>query len=562
MLTALSISQFTIADKLELDFGKGMTAITGETGAGKSISLDALSLALGSRADSSVVRSGADRADISALFDIRQLNDAKQWLGNNELGSEDGECILRRVISIEGRSKAYINGNPVNLQQLRELGNMLAGIHSQHAHHQLLKREYHQTLLDAFADCGALLAKVRSCFHSWQTTEKKITRLQSQNSEADKRKEFVEFQLQEFEQLALADDEYPKLEQQHRLLANAESLKAACLQSLDTCRDNEHQAILDQLQYCRQQLSEFTNHSDKVKDACELLDSAGIQIEEAVQSLREQLDHIDNDSSTLQELESRLAAIHDLARKHRVTAEMLPEIHRELLAERDNLDNSSEHVAALQAESALQYEQYLSLARQLSQLRETAADKLTQAVKRQLKALGMENCQFVPELNSDIAKPRADGFENVEFLISTNPGAAAQSLQKIASGGELSRISLAIQVITAQASTIPTLVFDEVDVGIGGATADVVGRLLKTLGKSAQIICVTHLPQVAAFADQHFYVAKQMKKNSVHTFVKRLDNTEKVHEIARMLGGMEITRATLDHASEMLEKAGAASQTV
>lgn len=552
MLTALSISQFAIAEKLELDFSAGMTAITGETGAGKSISLDALSFALGARADSSIVRSGADKADIRAVFDISALPAARQWLQEHDLEADDDDCILRRVITSEGRSKAYINGCPVNLQQLKTLGDQLVDIHSQHAHHQLMRREYHQVLLDAYADCRPLLQKTATAFAEWQQTAREIQQLQNQNSEADKRKEFLQFQLQEFDDLKLEADEYETLEKRHQLLANAESLMQACQQVLDICHDSDQQPLIGQLEHSRQLLQDFEEHFSDIRDASELLSSASIQVDEACRSLRQQLGSIDNDSDSLQDIETRLASIHDLARKHRVAPQELPQLQQELQDELNRLDNSNEHIEALQKKAGQQREVYMGLARQLTQLRETASEKLTRAIKQQLKALGMQNCQFVPLLNTDTESPKAGGFESVEFLISTNPGSPPQGLQKIASGGELSRISLAIQVITATASTIPTLIFDEVDVGIGGATAEVVGRLLNTLSRSAQIICVTHQAQVAACADHHLYVAKQLKKGAVHTFVKALDDNDRVHEIARMLGGVEITRATLDHAAELI----------
>lgn len=555
MLTALSISQFAIADQLELDFHAGMTTITGETGAGKSISLDALSFALGARADSSIVRSGADKADIHAIFDIRRLPHVADWLCTHELGSDDSECILRRVITSEGRSKAYINGAPVNLQQLKTLGDMLVDIHSQHAHHQLMSRDHHQLLLDAYAACQPLLKKTADAFACWQATARRLQQLQNQNNDSTKRKEFLQFQLREFDDLKLQNGEFERLETQHQLLANAEALMQACQQTLDICHEHESHAVLSQLQASRHLLQAFGEHFADVHDASELLENAAIQIEEACRSLRHQLGLIDNDADNLDEIETRLAAILDLARKHRVDPHQLPVLQQTLQQELDGLDNSSEHIAALQAQAQHERETYTALARQLTQLRETASEKLASAVKQQLKALGMSNCQFVPRLNTDFDSPRASGFESVEFLISTNPGSPPQPLAKIASGGELSRISLAIQVVTASASTIPTLIFDEVDVGIGGATAEVVGRLLQKLARDAQIICVTHQPQVAACANQHLFVAKQLKKGAVHTFVKTLDNEERLNEIARMLGGVEITRATLDHAAEMLGKA-------
>ena len=554
MLTALSISQFTIAEKLHIEFDAGMTAITGETGAGKSIALDALSLALGARADSSCVRFGADKADICAVFDIHQLPEVIAWLKENEFGIEE-DCILRRIITKEGRSKAFINGQPVNLQTLKSLGTLLVDIHSQHAHHQLLQREYHQTLLDAYADCQPLITKVSAHYKKWQALARQIQELQNRSNEADSRKEYLEFQLVEFKELHLQKGEYEQLENRHSIMANAESLQEACQKTLHICRDSDEGALIDQLHQCEQLLSHLTEHSSDIQDAYELINSASIQLQEACQSLRHQLEHANSDNDSLHEIESRLASIHDLARKHRIPPQELLTIQESLKNELHSLKNSNEQIKTLSIEAEKEQATYHSLARQLSQLRETASDNLTYQIKQQLKALGMGNCEFVPLLNSDSESPKVSGYESVEFLVSTNPGLPPQGLHKIASGGELSRISLAIQVITAKASTIPTLVFDEVDVGIGGATAEVVGKLLKELGKSAQIICVTHQPQVAAQANQHYFVAKTQTADSTNTSVKVLDQEGKVKEVARMLGGKEITQATLDHAKEMIETA-------
>lgn len=554
MLIGLSIAQFAIAEKLNIDFSAGMTAITGETGAGKSIALDALGLALGDRADSNVVRFGADKADIRAVFDITKLPHIKHWLKANDFDTEedDEDCILRRIITSEGRSRAYINGQPVNLQTLKALGEQLVDIHSQHAHHQLLRREYHQTLLDAYADCQPLLTQVRQAFAEWQSVNKRITALQNQNNEAESRREYLQFQLEEFQQLGLKPGEYEELEQRHQLMANAEAFQAACQKALDVCRESDHGTILDQLRFCQHQLVKFSEHSSSIKEAYELLLNASIQVDEAANSLRHQLDHDNLDSSSLGEVESRMAAIMDLARKHRADPKQLHETQAHIEEELDSLDNSEAILEQLQAQAKSLQKNYQGVARQLTQIRETAANKLTLAIKQQLKALGMASCEFVPLLNTDSELPKPTGFEAVEFLVSTNPGQPPQGLHKIASGGELSRISLAIQVVTAKGSTIPTLVFDEVDVGIGGATAEVVGKLLRQLSHSAQIICVTHQAQVAAQADQHYTVAKQQHKGQTTTTVQYLNHDERVQEIARMVGGVSITETTLNHAAEML----------
>lgn len=555
MLIGLSISQFTIAKKLSIDFSDGMTAITGETGAGKSIALDALGLALGARADSGVVRAGSEKADIHAIFDISQLKNVKNWLISNDFDLDDNadnECILRRVITKEGRSRAYINGQPANLHTLKTLGSQLVDIHSQHAHHQLLQREYHQTLLDAFGKHAPQQDKVKERYQQWRDVKKQIKCIQEHNVEAEQRRQYLQFQLQEFESLQIQPDEYPKLEQQHLQLANAETLQESCSTTLAICRDNEQTSVLDQLQHCIQQLQSISGHNSIIADSQELLSNAQMQIEEACYSLRTELENISANHDDIHSLEQRLSKFHDLARKHRIGPEDLQTSEEKITQELQQIDNNEELLNQLLLQEQPLLQAFTTEAEKLSELRLKTAKKLSSQIKAQLKSLGMANCIFSVQLNNDKTQAQAHGFENIEFMVSTNPGQPPQGLQKIASGGELSRISLAIQVITAKTSTIPTLVFDEVDVGIGGATAEVVGKLLKELAISAQIICVTHQPQVASQAQQHYFVAKQQNKKQTQTSVTTLTETDKVHEIARMLGGVEITQRTLDHAKEML----------
>ena len=414
MLTGLSISQFTIVDNLNIEFTAGMTAITGETGAGKSIALDALGLALGGRSDSNLIRPGADKADICAIFNLDNLPTVQDWLNSNDFDTDE-ECLLRRVITKDGRSKAYINGQPVNLQTLKALGDQLVDIHSQHAHHQLLQREYHQTLLDAYADCSTLLSQVSAHFNHWQLALRQIQQLEEQANESEKRKEFLEFQLKEFRELGLQTGEYDKLEQQQLLLANAESLQSACQETLDICRENERQSVISQLQHCEHLLAPLMAHSDNIKDAYELINSASIQVQEACQALRQQLHHTENHNGSLLDIENRMAAIHDLARKHRTTPDKLLSLCEDLEHELAGIDNNKTLLESLQFQVTHKQEQYESLARQLTQIRETAADKLAHAVKQQLKALGMASCEFILLLNTDYDSPRSNGFESIEF---------------------------------------------------------------------------------------------------------------------------------------------------
>ena len=463
MLVSISISQFTITDHLEIEFQPGMTAITGETGTGKSITIDALGLALGNRGDSSLIKTGSDKTDIHAVFDVRHLPQATAWLKDNELYS-DGECILRRILNKDGRSKAYINSMPVNLQQLKALGKQLVDIHSQHAHQRLMQREYHQQLLDAYAGTAELEQQTSKAYHAWHSSLKSINSARNKYQEADTRREYLQFQLEEFTQLAIHANEFAQLEQQHYSLANAESTQDACQTTLNACKDGSENvlALLGKSQQALEQLS----HSDTaLKESYDMLKSASITVTEACYSLRDRLSESANPAN-LQQIENRLAALHDLARKHRVEARDLLKAQSQLSDELAQLESSDAHIEQLQIQAEKQQQHYGKLAEKLSKKRAKAGKALTFEISQQLQLLGMGNCQFSVQLNTDSHNTKAYGIDHIEFLVSTNAGQGLQSLQKVASGGELSRISLAIQVITAKASTIPTLVFDEVDVGI------------------------------------------------------------------------------------------------
>lgn len=554
MLVSLSVTNFAITEHLEVDFCQGMTAITGETGAGKSISIDALGLALGNRGDSKLIKHGADKTDICAVFDIKALANVQLFLQEHELAG-DGDCILRRIITKDGRSKAYINGTPVNLQQLKTLGAMLVDIHSQHAHHQLMQKDSHQHLLDAFGGHDKLQQKTENAYKQWHSTQKAINALEQQTQEADTKREYLAFQLQEFDELAIAENEFIELEQQHAHLANSEAIEQTRLQSLQQLKEADTNAC-DIIAHAMQGLEAFIQQDEDLRAAHELLEQSQITLDEACIMLRDYHSQ-HSDAQGLAQLEQRLTQLHDLARKHRVPPEQLLEVQQNLQTELNNLDTSSEQLQTLQQQLGLQQQLYIKHAKALSSQRQKTAKKLSAAIIEQLQLLGMHNCQFSIALHSDEQKFKAQGFDAAEFLVSTNPGQPAQALQKVASGGELSRISLAIQVITAQTATVPTLIFDEVDVGIGGATAEVVGRLLKNLGQSAQIINVTHQAQVAACADQHYLVHKTTDKKRTQTTMAALEQEQKINELARMLGGVEITELTREHAKEMLNAANA-----
>ncbi|WP_210395897.1 DNA repair protein RecN [Motiliproteus sediminis] len=549
MLTHLSIRDFTLIDQLELELDTGMTVISGETGAGKSIMLDALGLALGDRADSDMIRQGCDRADISASFDLSTLQGARLWLQEHALDQSD-DCILRRVISRNGRSRAFINGQPSPLQHLRELGELLIEIHGQHEHQRLLKRDNHGPLLDAYAGLDNDANELREHFRHWRGLTKQLAQVQQNADDQSARIQLLSYQVEELDQLSPTEGELQQLETEQRELANAGEL----LQSGEGVRqwitegeEGSCASLLNQSLHC---LADLQIDSAELNNVNELLSSALIQVEEASAELARYLDRIELDPQRLQEVDERLSLLLQVARKHRVAPEELPALHQSLADELDSLEQPEAAIEALNAEADAAEQQYRQLADQLTTRRRDAAAALNQQINDQLTELGMSNARFETRLNE--RDPGPGGLEEIEFLISTNPGNPPKALAKIASGGELSRISLAIQVVTAKTSATPVLAFDEVDVGIGGAIAEVVGRLLCQLGERCQVLCVTHQPQVAARGHHHLYVSKQSANNDSYSRVEALDQQARVQEVARMLGGIEITQRSLDHAEEML----------
>jgi DNA repair protein RecN (Recombination protein N) len=552
VLTHLTISNYAIAESLDIELHSGMSVITGETGAGKSIMLDALGLALGDRADANALRPGAEKAEITASFDIAKIKQAKHWLTEREL-SQDDDCLLRRVISKDGRSRAFINGQPATLQDLRALGELLVDIYSQNAHQSLLDKQQQRLLLDAYAGCSTQADEVRQIAQRYQHTQSELHKITQHRDEQSARAELLRYQLDELEQLNLEADELGKLEAEQKQLANGESLLAACQLAITLCEgdDQSGNPVTRQIQQALKALTQQA--SPDLKDSVTLLDSALIQVQEAASTLQDFLDRFDLNPERLISIENRLGAIYEMARKHRIHASRLSELQTELQTELDSYSGGDARINELQTLCEQLQKDYNSKAAQLSKLRQAAAGKLEKAVAAQLKLLSMNGCRFVVAITArEHSAPHANGLEDIEFLISTNPAAQPNSLGKIASGGELSRIGLAIQVVTVQTSGIPTLVFDEVDVGIGGATAAVVGKLLRELGNKGQVICVTHQPQVASQGHQHFIAEKIVDKKSARTAMRLLQGEEKIEEIARMLGGIEITEQTRAHAKEML----------
>ena len=551
MLKELSIRNFAIIDDLKINFSAGLTILSGETGAGKSILLDALGLLLGDRADSGAVRHGAERADISAGFDISALPAARAWLAQQQLDLGD-ECQLRRVIASGGRSRAYLNGSPVPLQQLREFGERLVDIHGQHEHQSLMKRDLQRQLLDHHGGHQSLLAALAALRHDWKQTGQQIDAIIGTGQDRDSRLEFLKFQLQELDELAPEPGEVERLHEEHARLANAGQLLDTCARHLERLYDDE-QSAQALLSHALADLQPLTAIDVSLKEASELISSALIQLEEGVDQLRSYPQRLELDPERLGWLEQRLDALHRVARKHRIEAQTLHEFHQHLGAELQRLEQADEHLEALEAQRRALAAEYTKLAGELHRRRVKTAATLSAQVGERMQSLGMQGGQFRIEVTaSDNETLSAHGGDSIEFLVSANPGQPLKPLAKVASGGELSRISLAIQVVAASDTEIPTLIFDEVDSGVGGGVAETVGQQLRALGKHHQVLCVTHLPQVACQAHQHLQVSKLTGDKTTRTRIRPLHGDDRVEEIARMLGGRAITDSTLRHAAEML----------
>ena len=548
MLLHLAIQDYAVVDHLELDLAAGMTCITGETGAGKSIMLDALGLCIGDRADSRAIRPGEARTDITASFDIAKNTRAKVWLAERDLEAT-GECLLRRTINAEGRSRAYINGTPATLSDCADLGQLLVDIHSQHAHQSLLRRPTQRSLLDTYAEAEALVVEVSNLAQQWRLLEEEHTRLVGRTEESDARRELLSYQIAELESLDTFAGELNELEEQHKLLANAAFIIESASAIASGCETQR-----DQVSRLVQLANDERMTSDSTLNLRELLQSALIQIDEAAAETARFAEGIEVDPERLRTTEERLGALHDLARKHRVAADELPDLLATLQMELESLTGGSAQLEDIERQLSDTALAWRHSAENLSAKRRDAATVLGQRVMATLSELAMHKSVFEIAL-IPFGDPRPDprGAEDVEFLIATNPGASPGPLSKIASGGELSRISLALQVVAADTATTPTMIFDEVDVGIGGGVAEVVGELLHTLGKRSQVLVVTHQPQVAAKGNYHLLVAKE-GADEVHSTLTLLEGEARIQEIGRMLGGAKLTDNTLAHAREMLEK--------
>lgn len=551
MLAHLSVNNFAIVKSLQLELTSGMTTITGETGAGKSIAIDALGLCLGERAEASMVRIGEDKTEVSAAFLLDKNLPATRWLEDNEL-LDGKECILRRIITKDGRSRAFINGSPVPLSQLKALGHKLINIHGQHAHHQLMKGEYQLTMLNQYAGHTDLISKTRIQYQDWRQAKNRLAELKQSRNENQAQKQLLEYQIKELNELALGEDEFSELETEHKRLSNSGELATTCQNAIHTLYEGEEVNALGMLQSVSQLLIDLADMDKELSPLPSMLDEALIQIEEVNNELRSYLDKIDVDPERMAWVEERYSKVMSISRKHHILADNLYTHHQSLLQQLEALDCSDEKLDALSEDVDNRYQQFILCAEKLSKSRSRYAKELDKLISQSMHELSMEKAKFCIDIQSDAQHSSPLGVDHVTFLVSTNPGQPLQPIGKVASGGELSRISLAIQVITAQKVDTPSLIFDEVDVGISGPTAAVVGKMLRTLGESTQVLCVTHLPQVAGSGHQQLFVAKQTKAGKTETQMYPLNEEQRVSELARLLGGSQITASTIANAKELI----------
>jgi DNA repair protein RecN (Recombination protein N) len=555
MLTHIDIKNFVLIDHLTLDLNAGLTVITGETGAGKSIIMDAIELALGQRADSMTVRQGADQCEITLLFDVRKVTAAQEWLSGHDLSSDD-ECIIRRVISSDGRSRASINNVPCPLQQIKDLAALLINIHGQHQHQALLKRTYQRQLLDAYADHPKFVDQVATLYSAWHKTHTELSSILNNQQDHSAEIALLTDYISELEACDLQPNTYELLDQEHRQLAAVDTQLLNLNQAYQLLSQQDEGNLLEKLYVIEHQLQEQKLLLPQLNNLLGMLNNASVLLQETNSELEQLLSSLEPNPERLFQVEKQLEKIHHLARKHRIKASELHTLQANLQQRLHSLINSEARVAELTQQLEQHNANYQKVALQLSASREKAASKLSKAITTQMQELslggGALKIEVQPQLNS---QPRAEGQDNIELLVRTNPNQPLNSLAKVVSGGELSRISLAIHVTTGQQMTIPTQIFDEVDVGIGGPTATIVGKLLRQLGSQSQILCITHLPQVAANGHHHLYVSKSTDKKAAVTKITALSREARAQELARMLGDLTVTANAIAHAENLLTNA-------
>lgn len=556
MLKELSAKNFAIIDSIHVEFDSGLSILTGETGAGKSILIDALEMGLGKRARDGLIRSGTDMLQVSLAFDIAHIEVAQRWLSDNGLDAEEKDtCIMRRTYRKDGRSQAYINGSPVNLGQLKDLGALIVDIVGQNTHQHLLHKEHQLWLLDVRCGHSAEVKKIRSVYRDWKRIDEEIIECEENMRDKEVRKKVLGEQLVELEECDIHAGEYEDVEQQHRNLAQGEKFKDALVLAYDTL-DGENDSAVERLGKVGIALNKITEGNPQIDSARQLIDTALAQINEASGELYACLEAMNSGGQDFEQLEQRLRQLSELAKRHYVQPQMLLDITQQIRAKIENLDHSESHLQGLKEQRKAFATTYQHLAKTISKKRHSAAQQIEKDVVETLNKLNMPNAKFKVVLNVDDTSPAANGYDQVQFMVQTNPGQPLQALQT-ASGGELSRISLALQMALAKYRTTPVLLFDEVDSGVGGATAQAVGELLKSISHNAQVFCVTHLSQVASYASHHYRVSKAPIDNETRISIELLDEGQRHREIARMVAGAEITKQSLKYAQEMIEKAGA-----
>jgi len=551
MLSHIYLKDFAIIETLDLELKQGLTAFTGETGAGKSILIDAIGLVLGDRADSSVVRHGADKTEIILSVDINDTPNARAWLKDQDLNDEYDECILRRVITASGKSRAWINGTPSNLKMLRELGEQLVDIHGQHEHQSLMKKGMQRVMLDDYAENQTLLKNVETTYDAWKSLHKKIEQLNNQNSDHQAKIDLLSFQTQELDEFKIGENEASQLDEEHARLSNAGQLIEVSSQSVNKLYDDDENSIYAAISDVLHQIEDAKALDSSFAEPLELLKNVQIQIQEAADLVRRYNESITLDPERLNWVNQRISKLHELCRKHQTMPDKLYAKWQILHEELSILNSDDFDLVVLQEKLTKSKTDYVNASKILSKARAKAAAVLSKGVTTEMQQLGMDGGVFFIQINANENYTR-HGLDEITFTVSANPGQPLKSLNKVASGGELSRISLAIQMIAAQKVTLPALIFDEVDSGIGGGIAEVVGKQLRKLGNTRQVLCVTHLPQVAACAHNHHKVSKVKARKNTNTGMTVLDEDQRIEEIARMMGGLDITPATRNLATEML----------
>ncbi len=554
MLKSIFIKNFAIIDELELDFFDGMSVLTGETGAGKSIIIDALNLALGSRADRSVARNEKENVEVVATIDASSSNDALSWLKEHAL--DDGnECALRRVINIDGKSKAYINNSPSSVTALRSLGDLFVDVYGQHEHQSLMRLDMQRQLLDGFANNNKNIEKLATAFRLWQSLKNQLHIAQTNQADTLAKLELLRYQFQEFEELNLQNGEYEEINEKFTLLNNSNELHENSMRISQQLAGDGDSTIYDTLSSLISDAEKYTAIDNNLNEPIELLQSIHIQIKEVATSLRNYSENISSDPQELQILDDRITKIEEISRKHKVKPNQLVAMHTSIKEELDSIERCHDDPDKIKTSMQEAEKLYRATAKKISSARKKAANELNEKITESMQALGMQGGRFhihiEPKKSTELS---LNGLDEIQFLVNTNPGQSLRALNKVASGGELSRLSLAIQMATSNNLKIPTLIFDEVDTGVGGATAEIVGKHLRKLGNSAQVFCVTHLPQVAAQSHHHYKVNKFEKNESITTKISHLTEDDRITELARMLGGVELTKNTQEHAKEMLRQ--------